>query len=123
MNFLTMILTLLVTFTNPTITATGSGFDVTFEKGAVGACTIFQDQTPIPDSEPSLKEVFPDGHYAPRHCYLVEPTSTGYGDDWDFIVPDQGDHTTWKVWVEVQYMNGGPEVLVTVKSPTLTVKR
>lgn len=85
---------------------------ITVSPGAVGACTVYQQQVVgVPDSN------FPDGRYAPKHCLLLSgPLEGGYEDDWDWIertVPP----TPWLVWSEVQYENDDPtKDFITIKS-------
>jgi hypothetical protein len=56
----------------------GDTFLVQYEAGAEWACTVYRSVDAI--QEPSAN--FPDGHYAPRHCWALEPTSTSYQDNW-----------------------------------------
>lgn len=65
---------------------------VAFPAGAVGACTVFTQQV-----QQATSQDWPDGKYAPRHCWMITETTTGYPDDWDYI------RTPWDVHVEVQY--------------------
>lgn len=115
MNWIGLLLGLFIGL-SPTVTLekvdrTGEHMRVSFPKGAVYACTTFQEQVV---REPDAN--FPDGMYAPKHCWLLDETDTGYDEDWLYIKQYDSD---WKVWVEVQYDNGD----LTVKSNTLTIHR
>ena len=99
----------------------GQMFRVTFEPGAVAACTVYQQQTLSP---PNVH--WPDGHYTPRHCGTLQEQMGAYEDDWAFIKAEQ---TPWRVWSEVQYPDGPPradgvqDAFVTVKSNVVEVTR
>ena len=89
----------------PTIAFTRLGdtehLTIQFAKGAVSTCTIYQEQKVRED----MRESFPDGKYAPRHCWgLDDPQMTRYDDDWAWI-----DRTgeKWLVYAEIYYMPSG----------------
>ena len=92
-----------------TISYTDAKLLVQFPRGAAGACTIYwQHQLSEPDAN------FPDGHYAPKHCWWdFDPTTISYEDDWQWISADGGK---WDVWAEIDYENG-----TTVKTNILTL--
>ncbi len=108
--------------TPPTIAFTRLGdtehLTVAFEKGAVGACTVYEEQVVRED----LKEYFPDGHYAPRHCWMLDGTETGYQDDWAWILPNTPP-TRWLVRAEVQYVVPGQTEFTTIRSNAVEVLR
>ena len=89
-------------------------FTVSFEKGAIWACTVYQSQR-VTDED---RANFPDGKYAPRHCWALDETMTSYPDDWAWILPYDVD---WHVWAEVGYPRGGE--VVYVKTNVVVVHR
>ncbi len=91
---------------------------VSFDKGAVGACTVYQEQKVRED----MREYFPDGKYAPRHCWMLDGTETGYQDDWAWILPNTPP-TKWLVRAEVQYVVPGQTEFSTVSSNAVEVTR
>jgi hypothetical protein len=93
--------------TTPTIAISRDGeqFTITFEKGATWACTVYRMTTPT--ETPS--ESFPDGHYAPRHCWNLDVSMTTYPDDWAYIPPY---HADWDVYAEIGYSKEGDIVYV-----------
>lgn len=101
----------------PTIERTGERFRVTFDKGAVGACTIYK-QGMLREPDPN----WPDGYYTPRHCWGIDDDTTFYNDDWAWIQPEQ---TSWEVWAEIQYpvKGGKPDEIVIVKTNMIQVLR
>jgi hypothetical protein len=105
-------------------------FHLTFTPGAVGYCTVFEQQVDLKADDP-LRSNFPGGKYAPRHCASSDAHESASTDDWDFIEPEQ---TPWKVWVEVQYPTGehgpatpdypnGEELFVFLRSNVIEVVR
>lgn len=106
-----------LTAASPTMTIVGEHIQVTFDKGAVGACTVYYNTavTEVPS------ENFPDGHYAPRHCWLLDGESdlTGYTDDWAFI---EKTNSEWDVYAEVGYVNADQTVSY-VESNKVRVRR
>lgn len=74
----------------------GQAFHVHFEKGAVFACTVYKMVKAT--EEPS--ETWPDGRYAPRHCWNLSAGTTFYTDDWEHIKTYSED---WDVWAEIGY--------------------
>ena len=110
-------LTLLLAILPPSITAVDGGrlFEVTFDQGAGYACTIYQQQVV---GEPDQN--FPDGRYTPKHCWYLEPSDSGYQDDWAFIKPE---NTDWLVWSEIDYMNLEGVVVRTVLTNQVRVHR
>lgn len=96
------------------ISSNGETFKVTYDKGAVWSCTVFQQQkVGTPDAN------FPDGRYTPKHCWSITRDSTSYEDDWALITPEDTD---WLVWAEVQYINGH-DMVSTVVSNKVRVHR
>ncbi len=91
---------------------------VTFDKGAVGACTVYQEQKVRED----MREYFADGKYAPRHCWMLDGSETGYQDDWDYITRETPP-SRWRVWAEVQYVVPGQTEFSMVGSNTVEVTR
>lgn len=89
----------------PSITTSNDGerFKVSFEAGAIWACTIFQQQVVT-----EITENFPDGLYTPKHCWHLDPSLTTYDDNWAYI--HQYD-TPWKVWAELTYVENGETVI------------
>lgn len=83
----------------PTITPseTGENFLVMFDRGAIHACTVFRM---VKQTEPIGDPNFPDGHYTPRHCWMLSGKDDQYVDDWDYI---KKYDTAWEVWAEIQY--------------------
>lgn len=92
--------------TDPTITYDKEThvFKVTLPVNTVWACTVFRQTVPsYPLDDPN----FPDGHYAPRHCWALEPNQqASYLDDWAYIDAYQGE---WDVWVVLQVYETNPE--------------
>jgi hypothetical protein len=80
-------------------------FTVTFDKGAVWACTVFRMQK----ATETPSETFPDGHYTPRHCWSLDETFTSYQDDWAYILPYD---SYWRVWAEIGYRRNSEIVYV-----------
>lgn len=64
-------------------------FLVDFDPGYAAGCTIYQSSK--------------DPSYAPQHCWLLNPETSGYTDNWTFIVPTQ---TSWTVYVELYPPDG-----------------
>lgn len=67
-------------------------FSVSFQAGAVSACTVFTSQ---------VERIVLDGvdqPYAPRNCWMLDERSTGYTDAFSFVQPNGGK---WDVRVEV----------------------
>ena len=92
---------------NPTITKSQDGehFVVSFDEGgAVHACTVYWM---VKITEPIGDPNFPDGHYAPRHCWFLDDDTTSYEDNWDYI---PRYHTDWEVWSEVGFLIDGKTV-------------
>lgn len=83
----------------PAIVEKNGQFTVTFDKGAVWACTVYQMQRVTED-----RTLFPDGRYTPRHCWALDEEMTSYPDDWNWILTYDAD---WKVWAEIGYPKGG----------------
>jgi hypothetical protein len=96
------------TVSTPTIRINdiGDAFLVQYAAGAEWACTVYRSVDAI--QEPSAN--FPDGHYAPRHCWALEPTSTSYTDNWDrirsYVDADKDgsdDAIEWEIFAMVGY--------------------
>ncbi len=89
----------------------GEKLRVAFDKGAVTSCTVFQEQVVRDD----MRSNFPDGHYTPRHCWLLSGDEVSLDEDWDFI-----DRVTppskWLIHAEVQYERAGQETLTMVSN-------
>ena len=92
----------------------GETFSVTFEPGAIWACTVFQMQKA---TEPP-SSYFPDGKYAPRHCWGLSPAVGFYEDNWDHIPPYGED---WLVWAEIQ--RPGASEFVSEETNRLSIHR
>lgn len=81
----------------------GETFKVSFDQGAIFACTIFRmvEKT----EEPS--DTWPDGHYAPRSCGMLDPRMSGYEEAWSPYIrdPQTGKEygVDWEVFAEIQY--------------------
>jgi hypothetical protein len=84
---------------------------VTYDEGAVWACTNFYEARV---TEKIGDPNFPDGHYKPMHCYELSPKSTGYNDDWEYILKYDDD---WTVWSDITYLDvkGNPHAVSTQK--------
>lgn len=89
---------------DPSIVASQDGekFTVTFDAGAVWACTVYQQQVV---GEPDAN--FPDGMYAPRHCWDLKTSNTAYYDDWMYILKYDTD---WLVWSEIGYPKSNDDI-------------
>lgn len=88
---------------------------VSFDKGAVWACTVFQQQVVgTPDQNWS------DGRYAPRHCWSLYSDATSYDDNWNYI---KSYDTDWLVWAEVGYPALGVDVIQYTKTNVLEIHR
>lgn len=72
----------------------GERIQVTFEPGAIWACTVYEQQdiakTPLRDGS----------IYAPQHCWGLDRDMEGYEDDWAYI---RRFDTDWLVWAFIQY--------------------
>ncbi len=105
----------------PTIAFTRLGdtehLTVRFDKGAVSACTVYQEQKVRED----MRESFPDGRYAPRHCWGFDGDAmTRYDDDWAWI---ERSREKWLVYAEVYYMPAGATEPVMVETNRVEVVR
>lgn len=92
----------------------GESLIVSFDKGATWACTVYRMTEP---TEPK-SDTFPDGHYAPRHCWGLDTSMTNYTDDWDFIKAYDSD---WDVYAEVGYPKD--DTMVYISTNILRVHR
>lgn len=79
---------------------------VEWDGPAINSCTIYEQQVEIPVGDP-LRVNFPEGKYAPRHCWMVGPTVRSYVDDWDFIRPEQ---TAWDVYAAVDFVDSDGQI-------------
>ena len=103
---LAVALSLPATAAAPTLAQTGpEEFTATFDAGAVVSCIVFR--MTVPTEEPN--ENFPDGHYAPRKCWILDPTDTTMTEDWTYIPPYDVD---WEVYASIQYPQGGDYTFV-----------
>lgn len=111
-NMLMGLVMVIMTTASPTIESVKGGkFLITYDKGAVWSCTVYQEQV-----KRASDSNFPDGMYAPRHCWGLDADTTGYVDDWAYITKSG---QKWKVWAEVQYEVGNE--LKVVKSNQVEV--
>lgn len=94
----------------------GELFIVSYKPGAVWSCTVYRMTVATEDPNGA----FPDGHYAPRHCWALDEKSSAYTDDWEWI---RKYDVEWEVWAEVGYPVGNtPEVTYT-KTNVIKVTR
>lgn len=97
------ILAAVLASTSPTIvpdnTTKPEHFTVSFDRGAVSACTVFKSLTE------TIEEDGQTVPYAPRHCWFLSPNSTSYVDDWAFITKPDGTpwDSDWDIHAEVSY--------------------
>ena len=81
--------------------------EVTFPTGANWACTVYEQQVVLEEN----RQYFPNGKYAPRHCWALDEDMTSYQENWAHI---RKEHTNWRVWAEIQYdVGGGQERVMT----------
>lgn len=109
MTLIALLLTLLQAPITPTltkITEDGEQLRATFAPGAIVACTIYELQTP-------------EG-YAPKHCWILDPSETGYDDNWEWIKREQ---QPWKVYTRVQYPHDAQGQMVFMLSNVLDIVR
>ena len=98
-------MTALLVTAAPSILASkdGTAFKVTYEKGAVWTCVVFR----MVEATETNRELWPDGHYAPRSCGPLNPTSTTYVEEWSPYIRDprtgQLYNVDWDVYAIVQY--------------------
>lgn len=90
------------------IASNGDTFKVSYDKGAVWSCTVFQQQK-VNKTDAN----FPDGRYTPKHCWGLNRDENSYEDNWAFI--DKAD-TDWLVWAEVQYIDGHDNVKTVISN-------
>lgn len=89
---------------SPTIKEGRPGFfTITFDKGAVWACTVFRMVEP---TEKDLEQ-WPDGHYAPRSCGDLSKDMTSYVEEFSPYIFDprtgQPYNVDWDVYAEIGY--------------------
>lgn len=97
-------LTFVPTATIEKVTVDGERLHITFDKGAVGVSTVYQEQV-VRDE---WKDYFADSKYAPRHANGIDdPALTTVDEDWAFIERNTPP-TTWLVWTEVYYPAADP---------------
>lgn len=101
-------LLLVAAITVPTITALPEErFEVNFESGADGACTVFTQLTG--EGRP----------YMFRSCHELGPRVHTFIDDWDLVIRSNDD---WDVFTEIYYTTAGNTV-ETVETNHLKVHR
>ena len=79
-------------------TPNGRDFTITYDAGAIWACTYYQRQVVTEED----KVYWPDGKYTPAHCWSLDPASTSYDDDWAYINVYDSD---WLIHASVGYPN------------------
>ncbi len=81
----------------------GKTFVVVHEAGAAWGCVVFRMVEPTENNS----ETWPDGHYAPRHCFDINPTSQRFVVEWNPYIydPKTGKDygVEWDVYAELQY--------------------
>ena len=102
----------------------GNTYIVRFDIGAIFSCVVFRM---VKATEPK-SDTWPDGHYAPRSCGMLDPTSTNYVDRWSPYIWDQiknGPYDVdWDVYAEGQYpVNGSNSEFTTVETNRVRIHR
>ena len=103
----------------------GRNFTISFPPGAIWSCTIFKMVKPM---YPEGDSNFPDGRYAPRHCWNLGTELTFYEDDWAYICQPSPDRTSctpynedWEVWADVQHEGPDGQPLDPVSTNVLQI--
>jgi hypothetical protein len=99
-------------------------FLVQYPAGAAWACVVFR----MVEATETDNENWPDGHYAPRSCGEVSPTSTYFLEAWSPYIKDpktgKDYNVEWDVYTIIQYPEKGrTDAFTEVETNKVRVKR